>query len=526
MLVLLVTTISCAQKASTTTPVSTTAPAPAKTTAATAVPATTPQYGGMLKIVVAGGGPTNMGLPGQPMMPNDAVQRPACERLVGMDKQGNPTPQLATSWQSNPDHKSITYTLRKGVKFHDGTDFNAAAVKYCLELWKSGTSVDLKAVTSIDVIDDYTVQLNFSAPYDPAFFPVMASTVSIIFSPTSLQKLGNDAKTQPVGTGPFKFASFQRDVSLKYERFDGYWGGKPYLDGIEYDFIADQVTALVSFKTGEAQTITSLAPKDINDLKVTGKYNVKKTPTAVFGAVGDSAHSNSPFADIKVRQAIAYAIDNAAIVKSLGHGIWEATNQLAPPGGYAYNNAVVGYPYNPQKAKDLLTQAGYPKGFQTKITFQASSTTQDFYTMVQGYFSAVGIDLTLDSADAGRFVQTQTGGWNNQLVDFNMPGSVGYDPGTGLSSRISSKASSYTPKSLYTPDDYNTQLTQAKTELDPAKRKAMFQDLQKMIIDQYCLAFPVYAGYSAAVSSLQVHDLELLEYAMIEWHPEKAWLSK
>ena len=221
----------------------------------------------------------------------------------------------------------------------------------------------------------------------------------MMVSPTSLKTLGNDAMTHPVGTGPFSFVSYQPDTSIKFQKFDGYWQkGKPYLDGIEFDFIADPVTALASFEAGEAQAIENLGPKDVSDLIATGKYNVTLSPAYVAALAGDSAHSDSPYANISVRRAISYAIDNQAIAKTLGFGLIPSTNQLQPPDGLAYNPKVVGYPYNPDKAKQLLSEAGYPNGLQTKITFTSGATNQDLFTAVQSYLQAVGIKATLDPA--------------------------------------------------------------------------------------------------------------------------------
>lgn len=410
------------------------------------------------------------------------------------------------------------------MKFQDGTDFNATAVQYNLGLSKK-INPDLAAVSSVDVVDDYTVRLNLSA-FEPRLIIGLAGVSGRMFSPTAIDTMGQGALTHPVGTGPFKFVSYQTDVSLKFEKFADYWDkGKPYLDGIEFDFIADPVTRLMSFQSGAGQVLLDPNPKDAADLLATGKYTVNKCPSMVTGLVGDSAHSSSPFADIKVRQAVSYAIDSKAIVNSQGHGFWEAVNQLTVSNASVYNPAVVGYPYNPQKAKDLLAQAGYAKGLATKLTSAQSDITP--YSSIQAYLKDAGIDATLDIADQARFTQMQAKGWDNQLIFYNVGYSYGLDFGYSISGSLSKSGTKYTSAFVYTPDDYQALLDKANTEPDPQKRIVLFQQLNKMIIDQYCMVNPVYVSYAiAVVKSPEVHDMDLVTLAYHVWHPANAWLSK
>jgi len=433
--------------------------------------------------------------------------------------------ELATSYKYSPDYKSLTLTLRQGVKFQDGTDFNAQAVAYCLNLHWKGIRKDLASVTSIDIVDDYTIRLNLTG-YDIQLLGGLASLSGTIVSPTALKTMGNEAQLHPVGTGPYKFVSYQTDVSLKYERFDGYWGGKPYLDGIEFVFIKDPITQLMSFKTGEAQVLQSVEMKDAASLVADGKYDLTPFQQSLMGIIGDSAHSDSPFSNIKVRQAISYALDNEAIAKSLGYGFFKGANQWFPQGNPAYNPAVVGYPYNPDKAKQLLSEAGYPKGFDTKITFQTTALYQNWMLMVQGYLSAVGIKATLDAADPARFSATIAGEWKNGLVQTQASVGLGIDPVTSITGRWTSKASIVNPKCLYLPADYEAKVWQASSEPDTEKFGAIMKQVSKMMVDDYCIASPMWLRNSILAKYHQVHDFDLDSYGINEWRPERAWLSK
>ncbi len=510
----------------TTTPTPTSSPA-LSTTAATPVKATSqgPQTGGILKII-AQPGVVNLGYPGTKGAGGDfAISRTCVECLLDVDDKCNVIPWLATGWQYSADYLTVTFTLMKGVKFHDGTDFNAQAAKTCLEQARSAP--ELKQVTSIDVIDDYTIRVNM-AQSDPGLLLALTNPITAgMVSPAALKSMGKDCMLHPVGTGPFKFVSYERDVLLKYEKFNDYWQkGKPYLDGVEWHFIADPVTKVLSFKNGDAHVALSLPTKDVADLQASGKYNISLVPSAIFGVCGDSAHPNSPFADIRVRRAIAHSIDNEKVAKAIGYGLYIPVNQESTPTAWSYNPAVVGYPYNPTKAKELLAQAGYST-LETKLTCPTGELYGLLYPAIQGYLSAVGINAKIDMIDMGKWVQLQQSGWTNQLVQHDMmcsPGSE--DPRKSLTNRISKQSAAFIPASLYIPDDYNTKLMAASAQMDKEKAKVQTQELIKMITDDYCLVMPVLQITQQCVRDLKVHDLNMFTVSAGKFNPENVWLSK
>jgi peptide/nickel transport system substrate-binding protein len=521
------TTTTTAKPSTTTTAAisSTTTTAAKPSTTTTAATTDTPQYGGVLKII-SNPGVTSLGYPGKATFPGEQVlEKPCIEFLLNRDpKTQQNVPELAISFGYNANFTAFTLTLRQGVKFHDGTDFNAEAVKYNLELVRKGArAADLKSVTSIDVVDNYTVRLNTTG-YDNAFPDSFCGNDGGIVSPTYLKSLGPNDQFHPVGTGPYKFASYTPDVSLKFERFDGYWGGKPYLDGIEIIFVADPVTQLASFKAGEADVVKQMDITGALDIQAAGKFDIIKYPQQIWGIAGDGGHATSTFADIKVRQAVSYALDTDAIAKAVGRGFYATTNQWDKKDGLFYNPNVVGYPYNPQKAKDLLTQAGYPNGFQTKITLSSAVPTPDMMTMVQNYLSAVGIKATLDVVDPTKYNDVAKKGWDNQLLFYWIAAGNGvYD---AFKSKMTSLSSVFDPKSFLLPTDFNTLYLTISNEPDPAKRVAIFQQLLKMATDQYCIATPILVNYYFKGAAKKVHNCDIMDYAINEWHPEKAWLSK
>ena len=542
MLVLIVATIACAAPA--TTPASATTPKPAPTTtvapapvttpkpapATTAAPAPTtgPQTGGTIKII-ASPGVQNIGYPGKPFFPGDqGIGRCAYQYILNKNEKGEVVGELATDFKFSSDYKTLTLTLRKGVKFHDGTDFNADAAIYNLNLHWKGIRSDLQSVTSMDKVDDYTIRLNLKG-YDASIFEGLQSLSGYIVSPTSLKTLGDEAMLKPVGTGPFKFVSYQRDISMKFTRFDGYWEkGKPYVDNIEWVFIKDPVTQLASFKAGEAQVMRGIDTASALDLQAGGKFNMIKYPTQVRGITGDGGHPDSIFANIKVRQAIAYAIDNAAIAKALGRGFFQPATQWANPdaGGLTYNPAIVGYKYDPLKARQLLTEAGYPTGFETKILLQSTFPQPDMMTMVQAYLQEIGIRAKLDVADTGRFNEIAVKGWNNHLIYYWMSAAKGIDPASSIRSKMTKLASHYDPKSVYIPDSFHDKYMEAASQPDPVKKVELFKEVGRLAVDTYCIGIPIYVHYDFRPTVKEVNDFDMYLYGVNEWRPENAWLSK
>jgi ABC-type transport system substrate-binding protein len=434
-------------------------------------------------------------------------------------------PELATDWKVSSDAKSITLTLRKGVKFHDGSDFNAAVAKWNLDNYKTSTKPELKNVTSVDIIDDYTIRLNLSA-YDSLLLSNLGSSdASVMISKKAFDTNGQAwMENNPVGTGPFKFASWTKDVAVKFGRFDDYWGGKPYLDGVEIDIYADTTTASMALQRGEIDILHVRMVADAQELAAKG-FKVTKNPTGPCPfLVGDSSHSTSPYSNLKVRQAVSYAIDIPAICKSIGAGIWPAINQWAYPGSAIYNSEVVGYPYNPDKAKQLLAEAGYPNGFNTKLNYLLLDVTTPAMTAVQGYLKAVGINADLQPAQFGEFTEVGSSGkgWDNGLWQVYVPSYP------DMLSTVNYVISPNSPRfvSFERPAECQEQLSKILAAPDEKTKVALSRDLEKMLVDKYCMGTWLWIQSLAEVKSTAVRDDKVGETPQSYYVSSKAWLNK
>jgi ABC-type transport system substrate-binding protein len=178
---------------------------------------------------------------------------------------------------------------------------------------------------------------------------------------------------------------------------------KPYLDGIEIDYITDKTTASMSFQAGESTALRT-SGNEAATLMAKG-YRYTKTSGGFFSLTMDGANASTPFGNLLARQAVGYALDTKALAQAVGFGTYDPVNQLAPSSHWAYNPAVKGYPYDPSKAKQLLKDAGYPNGFQTTL-YGTSAVDQTYYQSIQGYLRDVGIDVRIE------MVTTEGPSWN------------------------------------------------------------------------------------------------------------------
>jgi peptide/nickel transport system substrate-binding protein len=422
LLVLLVGTsslIGCSKAATTTTPAVTTSQTTApKTTAppTTAPPTTAPQttappttsavnkYGGTLKIILIAGPQTPGGVPAEIFGPDATSSQFCMEPLLRGDNKGGVVPWLAESYKLADDMKSITFTLRQDVKFHDGTDFNAAAAKWNIDNYIASPFNQYWAST--EVIDDYTIKVDFRLWVNTILNSFTGNGAWMV-SPTAFEKNGIDwARNNPMGTGPFIFESFQRDVSYKVVRNPDYWqAGKPYLDGIEIDYIADPMTQQASMQAGEANMLQLEPGKMAKDLENLGLKTYFQLVT-VYSLLPDSAHPDSPYANQAVREAVEYSLDREAMAKAFSYGYWDATYQLLSPSSAAYDpNFTLARKYNVDKAKQLLNDAGYPNGFTTTILVNPAIVNHDIAVALQSNLAAVGIIAELSfPANMGKFI--------------------------------------------------------------------------------------------------------------------------
>jgi peptide/nickel transport system substrate-binding protein len=487
------------------------------------------KYGGTLRIAsqLDGG---DIGYPPK-IIRGDSLRLvvPCVETLLRTDATGQLVPWLATDYKLDAAAKSITLSIRKGVKFHDGTDLNAEAVKWNLDKSVAAKAMGTQQIKSVDLVDDYTVRVTLST-WDNTVISYFAYNPGLMISPSAYDKNGEEwAIKNPVGTGPFKFVSKVTDVKTIFKKFDGYWQkGKPYVDGIEWAPIPEAVPRQLALRTSEIDICNNVSFEDRASLEKDG-YIVKRMNLSL-GATGpiipDSANPNSPFANVKVRQAIAHAIDAKSIVTGLFRNEAEVTNQFSIAKSWAYNPSITGYPYDPAKSKQLLAEAGFPNGFKTTFFYFKSYENDLLAPSYQAFLKAVGIDLVVEPALPPRFDQValQGGKWEGLINGIVSPIP---DPVAALAGRYMGT----NPKvfsQMLVPDDYRQMMMNSMTAADFEAKKKYFQEAVKLMIDKYCLWIPTYSNLDATVFAKYVHNSGWMDYPAntAQWTPEEVWMDK
>ncbi len=299
------------------------------------------------------------------------------EREVGMavfdtffdvDKKGNIIPQLVES-KEQPDATTLILHLRKGVKFHDGTDFNADVAKWNLERvlnpdTKSPRRSELSAIKEIQVVDPATIKLLLKTPAG-GLLGAMTDRGTMMCSPTAIQKYGADFTRHPVGTGPFQFVEWVPGDHVTIKRFDGYWQqGLPYLDQIVFRELVDDGVRASALRAGTIDTMDMLAPKDVATMKAVKGISISEAPGQRIVRLEFNV-KKPPFDNKALRQAVAWAIDKDAILKNVYFGIGAVGgNAAVTPAGWAYDSSLTPYyPRDVNKAKQKLAEGGKPGGF-------------------------------------------------------------------------------------------------------------------------------------------------------------------
>jgi peptide/nickel transport system substrate-binding protein len=450
------------------------------------------------------------------------------ESLVNLNGKGEPIPYLATGWSFDSSGTVLTMNLRKNVKFHDGTIFDAAAAKWNLDRVVSANKTEVASIKLVDFTDDSTLRITLKQP-DGLLLVYLGGMRGMMISPTAYQKSGATekertawAEANPVGTGPYKFTTWEHDVKIVFDKFPDYWQtGKPNLDRIQFNIIVNEATLLASFRAGELDIMYTQQPQNIKSLEDEGKWALQKEDVALVGALeGDSKHPDSPWANVKVRQAAAYAVDNEQFAKTIGFGYWKGTNQFDVPERWGYNPNVVGYPYNVEKGKALLAEAGYPNGFTTTIYGMSHYTTM--LAALQGYLSKIGITANSKIVTpAERVDMFSKSGWNGVwLWECTVTPSTLVNMGRNFTAAAAPGRLS----SVDVPADFSALVSKAITATDFKTQQELTWQIQKDMVDKYAFLTFIYGQYTPLPMTKKVHNLKV--DVANHWTPADTWLEK
>jgi peptide/nickel transport system permease protein/peptide/nickel transport system substrate-binding protein len=398
-----------------------------------------------------------------------------------------PKPGLATAWKF-ADPKTLVLDLRSGVKFHDNTDFNANAVKFNIERGKtsprSNIKADLGSVESVEVASPTQVVLHLSQP-DAALPLILADRAGMMVSPTAQKARGDAFDWNPVGTGAMKFVEWRDKERSTYAHNENYWKpDRPYLDGMQFAMISETQTGLRSVITGENDLIYALVPQQLAVAKRAGNLATMATPTLASTIIYiNSGHG--PLADPRVRKAFNLGLDQEAFNKATATGILDRADTLLPKEHWAYDKAHSRpYPYDPDKARQLLKEAGFADGVELTLLAFSDQLSQQRVEVLIEQLKPAGIRLKVTS---GSLPEQAAAYFGKKQGDLLLAGWTGRPDPTLSYTLMFSKGGYFNPGGAETP---GLEAALAATRASPAQdaRIAAFAEVQRIVYENQLYA--------------------------------------
>jgi ABC-type transport system substrate-binding protein len=427
-------------------------------------------------------------------VPSMLVQSVMFEGLVGWDKDQKLVPQLAESWTISDGGKVITWKLRQGVKFHDGEEFDAQAAKVNFDRWLDKangllTLSQFASVESVEAVDKHTLKMTLKEP-NGALLQTLAGRRAMFNSPKALAKWGKDINLHPTGTGPFEFVEWVPKDHITVKRFEGYWGTKPSLEKITYKPVPEPASRVAMLEAGDADLAAPVPIQDVSRLRANPKLNVMMVDSL------DNLHfalnmQKEIFKDVRVRQAVNYAVDKEAIVKNIYNGLAVPLTK-SPVSPFLWGYSAVGdyYKYDPAKAKELLKAAGVKPGTKLVMWIPDGRYVQDRQVgeAVAGYLREVGFDSQITKMEWATYIG-RVGQKPDPIAPYDLAmlaWSVGtQDADWGLGGTFLS--TNWPPRAynlaFYKSDAVDNALNAGRQTTDSAKRMEAYKVAQKQIME-------------------------------------------
>ena len=424
-----------------------------------------------------------------------------------------PVPAVAESWEISGDGRVYTFHLRKGVKFHNGREVTAEDFRYAFErvldpktksvrTWvleqikgaDEKLSGEADTVEGINVIDDYTLELTLKEPLS-FFLSLMAMEAASVIPKEEVEKWGEDFGLHPTGCGPFKFKSWDRDSRLVIEAFKDYYGEGPYVDKIKFLIHRETSGALELYKNDEIDILTDLPPRRVESTKA--QYPDDILMWDILGTYYLSFNlEKPPFKNNRLlRQAFNHAIDKNAICEKLLEGVPYPANGILPKGLAGHNPELKGYEYDPERAKKLLAEAGYPNGTGLGtiwLWYNTHEMHRNLCVLVQDNLREIGVDVKLKNLDWGPYLDaTKDGkakffraGW---LADYT-------DPDNFLYVLLHSSNIGQGNYSRYNNPEFDALIEKARRLQDIDERVPLYQEAERMAVEDAVWVFLYHYG--------------------------------
>jgi len=434
------------------------------------------------------------------------------EGLTRFASDGSIIPGLAQSWMISDDGLTYTFKLAEGVTFHDGTTMDAEDVKFSLDRARAEDSANAQkalfaSIADVEAVDASTVKITLSAPNGSLLFN-LAWGDAVIVAPESIENI----KQAPVGTGAFKFANWVQGDNITLEKNADYWGTPAKLDKVTFKFISDPTAAFAAVMAEDVDVFAGYpAPENVPQFEADPRFQV-----IVGNTEGETILSTNnkmpPFDNVKVREAMAYAIDRQAIIDGAMFGLGTPIGTHFAPHNPDYVDLTAGSAYDPEKAKALLAEAGFAEGFTTTLKLPPPSYARRGGEIIAAQLREVGIQTEITNLEWAQWLEEVFKGkdFGLTIVSHTEPMDIG----------IYARPDYYFQ---YDDADFQAMNTALEAEADPAKRSALLDQMQRKISGDYVngylfqLAIPTIA--KAGVQGLwenaptQANDMTAVSWA-------------
>lgn len=408
------------------------------------------------------------------------------DSLVRKDEHFNLRPWVAESWDI-PDPQTYIFHLRKGIRFHDGRPLTSRDVKWTLDSMSNGTVVSIRAATyrhvkNVEAPDDSTVVIHLDEPDATLLWNLSDGAFGIVPYGS-----GKELTADPIGSGPFRFVRLDPDSQVILVRNDNYWTKKPNVTRVRLNVVPDATTRALELRKGSADLVASnsLAADMVNTLRRDPNLRVQREPGT--GLLYVAFNLRDPILkDVRVRQALAYAIDRQPILDALFGGYGRLADSVLPPQHWAYDGNVQHYPYSPEKANALLDEAGFPRGkdgvrFHLTMKTSTEETSRLLAAVLQQQLRDVGIALDIRTFEFATFYSDIVKG-SFQLYSLRWVGGSNQDPDIF---EYAFHSASFPPKranrSYYSNPEVDALIDQGRKTLDQAERARIYARVQEIL---------------------------------------------
>lgn len=445
-------------------------------------------------------------------VPSSVIQANIYETLVNRDEDNTIIPGLATEWDA-VDETTYEFKLREDVKFHDGEPFNAAAVKANLdrildEKVASPRYFLFEMISEVVVVDDYTVQLKTEYPFAPIYAHLSHSGGAMI-SPKAIEadyagmEEGKDPgaviSNAPVGTGYFKFDSWEPGSQVKLVKNDDYWGDKVHVDSVVFKVVPEGTTRDADLERGFVHITDPVDPIAVEEINNSDYAKVVQKPSASLSYIGFNTEKE-PFNDPKVRQAISMMVNKDEIIEGVYEGFGIPAKGPLAPSIFGYNDDAQPLEYNVEEAKKLLAEAGYADGFSTTIWTNDNKQRVDMAVILQNSLQELNIDVKVEQMEFGTYLDKTAEGEHDMFV-------LGWSNATGDADYgmyalfHSSQKGNPGNRTFYENAEVDALLDEGRRESDPAKRIELYNKVQEHLIDDAPMVYIHHQEYLLGVSN-------------------------